>query len=62
MPFTAHVGIVAPSRCNWKKSEASLAFCSVHCGGFDESVTLKMHVPRAFFGLLSLATGNSGHL
>lgn len=51
VPFTAYIHTVASSHCNWRKNKASLAFCSVHCGEFDENVTLKMHVPRTFFGL-----------
>lgn len=51
VPFTAYIHIVASPRCNWRKNKASLAFCSVHCGEFDENVTLKMHVPHTFFGL-----------
>lgn len=51
LPFTAYIHIVASPRCNWEKNKASLAFRSVHCGEFDENVTLKMHVPHTFFGL-----------
>lgn len=51
LSFTAYIRIVASSRCNWIKKKASLAFCSVRCGEFDENVTLKMHVPHTFFGL-----------
>lgn len=36
---------------NWRQPGASLAFRSAGCGEFDENVTLKMHVPRAFPGL-----------
>lgn len=51
MSFTACVHIVGLSLCNWRKNKVSLRFCSVHCGEFDEHVTLKMYVPLTFFGL-----------
>jgi len=52
-PFTAHISYRGTHRLAviGKKNKASLAFCCVHCGGFDESVTLKMHVPHTFSGL-----------
>lgn len=51
VPFMAYIHIAPTSHCNCRKNKASLAFCSVHCGEFDEDVTLKMHVPHTFFGL-----------
>lgn len=43
--------ILSPCFCEEKKNKTSLAFRSFHCGEFDDDVTLKMHVPHAFFGL-----------